>query len=142
MINEFVCTTVILEDQMFKNSKSSRPPDWEQKHKLAAFHQSRLNNPQQSAIAANVALTAVFTVGMKLSSNDHIIMGISVILWLVMSLVLTASFSAVAVEIRAEYEAENRGVFGASDPIPLHSFLLSFHAGYEPLVRWVRPTRS
>ncbi len=118
-------------------------PDWELRQKHAAFFQVLIGSEQQGAIFANSGSAVLVTLGGVMAhfstvgpSQDWMVLILALLGWLVLSGMLTASFSISATNVEAVYLREHAELFPNARPYRLRSFLLNFARKKQAGWRW------
>lgn len=107
--------------------------NWEQRQRQASFYQTQLASVQQAAISAQTSTALMITRGATMakfsgvtSGQDWMVLSLAILGWLIMALMLTASFSRSALRIKRAYLREQSALFTGSAAYELESFLLDF----------------
>ncbi len=117
-----------------KSNKAQEPKptaNWEERQKLASFHQALLNPVQQAAVALFVAASLTITLAIattKLSGvtdgQDWYMILVGLAGWWLLIWMIVAHFRPIAARINAVYLDEHRHLFPGAQPYRLESFLL------------------
>ncbi len=102
--------------------------NWEDRQRLAAFHQARLVALQTGAIAGATCAMGVWPIGVSLGIYFHAyepVLSLTAIFWFGLTLRLLRPHARSAMKINQLYLEEHRQIFGDAPPYPLMSFLLS-----------------